>query len=158
MSGRLIGLLIVATAAVAGITLYWLQVYAFYEDVPQAQAEDALRLTELISGEPHPIPARDIQAIDADSSPLRFRACFSTPLSLAMLSETYLSYDDPTPLNAPGWFDCFGAAAIGDALEEGRALAFLGQRDISQGFDRVIAVFPDGSAYAWHQQNGTFGE
>ncbi len=34
------------------------------------------------------------------------------------------------PLNAPGWFDCFDADAIGEALETGEALAFLGSRDI----------------------------
>ena len=28
------------------------------------------------------------------------------------------------PLTAPGWFDCFDADAIGEALDRGEALAF----------------------------------
>jgi hypothetical protein len=72
-----------------------------------------------------------------------------------MLSETYRLYDNPTPLNAPGWFDCFDAAAIGAALEKGEALAFLAEAEIRPGVDRVVAVFADGRAYAWHQLNGS---
>ncbi len=91
--------------------------------------------------------------VDADSSPLRFRGCFTTPLSLAILSETYKVYPDATPLNAPNWFDCFNAAQIGEDLETGNAVAFLSERDIEAGIDRVVAVYPDGRAYAWHQLN-----
>ncbi len=54
-------------------------------------------------------------------------------------------------MTAPGWFDCFDANAIGEALERGEALAFLSQAEIAVGVDRVVAVFPDGRAYAWHQ-------
>ena len=47
------------------------------------------------------------------------RACFTTPLTQATLTETYQLYDRPTPLTAPGWFDCFDADAIGEALLAG---------------------------------------
>ena len=57
------------------------------------------------------------------------------------------------PLTAPGWFDCFDAVAIGEALEKGEAIAFLSQANIHPGVDRVVAVFPDGRAFAWHQLN-----
>ena len=56
------------------------------------------------------------------------------------------------PLNAPTWFDCFDAEKIGDALETGEAIAFLASR-IAPQIDRVVAVFADGRAYAWHQVN-----
>ena len=92
-----------------------------------------------------------MRGIDADSSPLRFRACFSTPLSQAMLTETYRHYENPVPLVAPYWFDCFDAEAIGKALENGEALAFLSEAGIAPGVDRVVAVFADGRAFAWHQ-------
>jgi hypothetical protein len=63
--------------------------------------------------------------------------------------------EEPTPLTAPGWFDCFDAAAIGAALEAGEAEAVLGERNARAGVDRVFAVFPDGRVYGWHQLNGT---
>jgi hypothetical protein len=55
------------------------------------------------------------------------------------------------PLNAPAAFPCFDAAAIGAALESGEALAFLSEPEIHPGVDRVVAVFADGRAFAWHQ-------
>jgi len=97
------------------------------------------------------------RSMDNDRSrPLR--ACFTTPLGEPYLSETYAAYDSAEPLTAPGWFDCFDARAIGEALEAGSALAFLGERDISHGVDRVIAIFGDGRGFAWHQLNETFAE
>jgi Family of unknown function (DUF6446) len=152
VNGKIIGGFLVLTGLVAGIAMYWLQVYAFYEDasfIPGAE----ITLTPIIGDQPEAIIANDLRGIDADSSPLRFRACFTTPTSLATLTETYRNYDAPTPLIAPGWFDCFDANAIGEALEKGEAIAFLSQFEIIHGFDRVVAVFPDGRAYAWHQMN-----
>ena len=73
------------------------------------------------------------------------------PLTQAMLSETYMAYEGATPTVAPGWFGCFDAQAIGAALERGEALAFLSEAGIAPKIDRVVAVFPDGRAFAWHQ-------
>ena len=70
-----------------------------------------------------------------------------------MLTETYVSYEGAVPLNAPNWFGCFDAASIGEDLEEGQAFAFLSERNITYGIDRVVAVYDDGRAYAWHQIN-----
>jgi hypothetical protein len=157
MSGKLVAGAIVLTGLVAGIAMYWLQVYAYYSPVAFTPGAE-ITLVSLTSNQPGPIAVRDIQGIDAQSSPLRFRACFTTPLTQATLTETYRLYDAPTPLTAPGWFDCFDADAIGEALERGEALAFLSQADISKGVDRVVAVFPDGRAFAWHQLNDTYKE
>ena len=150
MNGKLVAGFIVIVGAVAGVAMYYLQEYAYYtKAVFKPGAEIALTL--ISSGQPEAILAEGVEGIDADSSPLRFRACFHTPLTQAMLSETYQAYQGAVPLIAPSWFDCFDAAKIGAALESGEALAFLSQSNIAPSVDRVVAVFPDGRAYAWHQ-------
>ncbi len=150
MQGKWIVGGIAGAAAVAGAAMYYLQVYYYYDPVPAEALE--IRLTAL-SGTPETIPAEGVEAIDADSSPIRFRACFATPVSLATLSETYRIYETAEPLTAPGWFSCFDASAIGRALEDGTAIAFLGEENIRYGIDRVVAVAQDGRGYAWQQIN-----
>ncbi|MBZ4689084.1 MAG: hypothetical protein JG765_335 [Cereibacter sp.] len=152
MNGRIVVASIVLTALGAGALIYWLQIYAFYEPVAFTPGEE-IRLTPILGEEPEVIVANDVTGIDADSSPLRFRACFTTPLSQAMLTETYRVYDEATPLVAPGWFDCFDAGQIDAALKTGEAIAFLSEAEVADGIDRVVAVFADGRGYAWHQLN-----
>ncbi|MCV2868142.1 DUF6446 family protein [Defluviimonas sp. WL0002] len=152
MNGKIIGGFLVLTAAVAGAAMYYLQVYAFYRPVEVSSPAAAIRLMSL-GGVQEAMLTSDFEGIDADSSPLRFRGCFVTPMTLAMLSETFESYEDPTPLVAPSWFDCFDADRIGADLESGAALAFLSEKNIHPGVDRVVAVYPDGRAYTWHQLN-----
>jgi hypothetical protein len=77
-------------------------------------------------------------------------------MSLATLTETYVIHAEPVPLVAPGWFSCFDAAAIGAALETGEAVAFLGETEVRPGVERIVAVFPDGRAFAWHQLTARF--
>ncbi|MXQ06694.1 histidine kinase [Alphaproteobacteria bacterium GH1-50] len=151
MNGKVIGGALVLSGLIAGAAMYYLQVYAFYEDV-SADVEN-VQLTTVSGGQPEPILSENIKAIDADSSPLRYRACFETPMSQAMLTETYVLYDEAVPLNAPEWFDCFDADAVGAALEEGRALAFLGTANITYGIDRIVAITDDGRGFVWHQIN-----
>lgn len=156
MNGRIVAGAIVVTAVLAGVAIWWLQVYAFYEPVTFGDRQDGgteILLTPIGGGAPEAIIAENAEGIDADSSPLRFRACFTTPLSLALLTESYELYATPTPTIAPGWFDCYDAGAIDAALQSGEALAFLAEHDIHPGVDRVVAVFGDGRAYAWHQLN-----
>lgn len=155
MSGRLVGTFIVGIALIAGVAIYWLQLYAFYDEV---SAEDGLRMTNLVTGQPEVVLYESFEGIDADSSPLRYRSCFTTTMSLAMLTETFESYEEATPLTAPGWFDCFDAVQIGADIEQGNALAFLGERNIKDGVDRVVAIYPDGRGYAWHQLNEKYQE
>jgi hypothetical protein len=150
--GKLLAGFIVITALAAGVAMYYLQVYAYYDPV-KATGLDDVQLTLLASDQPEAILYEDFEAIDATSSPIRYRACFTTSMSHPLLSETYVSYDKAEPLVAPGWFDCFDAKEIGAALENGEALAFLGTRNIEYGIDRVVAVMPDGRGFAWHQIN-----
>jgi len=150
MTGKFAVGFIVIAALLAGAAIYYTQVYAYYAPVVFTPGQE-IRLTPIEGATPEAILAEGVTGIDADSSPLRFRACFTTPQSLAMLTETYEVYAKPTPLIAPGWFDCFDAMAIGAALEKGEAVAFLSEAAIHTGVDRVVAVFPDGRAYAWNQ-------
>lgn len=150
VTGKIVGGFILLIAAVAGIAVYWLQEYAYYRDAAFTPGAE-ITLVPIAGNAPEAILAENLQGIDADSSPLRFRACFVTPLTQAMLTETYRAYDGAEPLNAPSWFDCFDAAEIGAALEKGEALAFLSEPGIAPQVDRVVAVFADGRAYAWHQ-------
>ena len=155
MAGKLVGGAIVLVALIAGAAVYYLQVFHFYDEVSEEGVE--IRLTGL-DGTVEPMLADGVRAIDATSSPLRFRACFSTPESLALLTESYEITDEAVPLVAPGWFDCFDADAIGAALENGEAIAFMGERGIADGVDRVVAVYPDGRAFAWHQLNEKYAD
>ncbi len=139
------------SALIAGAALYYLQVYGFYQEVSGPGAE--VQLVSVVSDLPEPIAAEGMQAIDADSSPIRYRACFTTPMSLALLSETYVMVDDALPRNAPGWFDCFDAEAIGAQIEAGAALVFLGAKNVHYGVDRVVAITADGHGYVWHELN-----
>ncbi|WP_432449344.1 DUF6446 family protein [Aliiroseovarius marinus] len=143
------------TALISGVAIYYLQLYAFYDEV---SAGDGVRMTNMVTGQPEIVLYDSFEGIDADSSPLRYRGCFTTTMSLAMLTETFEPYEDATPLTAPGWFDCFDAVAIGTAIEQGEALAFLGERNIKDGVDRVVAIFPDGRGFAWHQLNEKYQE
>jgi len=149
MNGKLVAGFIVVIALLGGVAMYWLQEYAYYQPVAFTPG-DEIELTPL-SGPPEAIPVAGLQGIDATSSPLRFRACFTTTLNQAMLTEGYKVYDGAVPLVGPSWFDCFDAGRITDALATGEAIAFLSRADIAPQIDRVVAVFPDGSAYAWHQ-------
>ena len=71
----------------------------------------------------------------ADSSPLRFRGCFTTLLNHSLATETYELATDAAPLTAPGWFDCFDATAIGADLESGAALPFVSEVNVANGVD-----------------------
>lgn len=150
--GKFLAGVIVISALAAGIGIYYLQIYAFYDEV-QATGTDDVQMTVLATGQPEPVMYEDFQAIDADSSPIRYRACFTTSMSVGMMTETYQSYADPVPLEAPGWFDCFDAAEIGAAIEAEQALTFMGTENITYGIDRVVTILPDGRGFVWHQIN-----
>lgn len=149
--GKFLAGLLVISALLAGFGMYYLQVYAFYEEV--TPKGDDVQLVNLVTGTPEPILFDGFQAIDADSSPIRYRACFTTDMSHALLSETYEMFDAAEPRIAPGWFDCFDAKAIADELKAGTALAFMGTKNVAFGVDRIVAITDDGRGYVWHEPN-----
>ncbi|SEN95289.1 DUF6446 family protein [Palleronia pelagia] len=150
MIGKILTVAIVLTGIVVAASVYYLQVYHFYDEVDLPASQIALVPRGGDSAEP--IPADGIQAIDANSSPIRFRACFDTTLSVDEARARFERVDAP-PLNAPGWFDCFDADAIGAALADGQGDTFLAQKNIAYGADRVVAILPDGRGFVWHQLN-----
>ena len=148
---RLVLLAILLTAAVAGAGMYYLQVYHFYEEIPPDAAN--VQLVGIDPADTHSVMFEKYKGIDADSSPIRYRACFELAEGPEALAQTYVAYPRAEPLVAPGWFDCFDAAEIGALLASGEARAFLGQENIQYGIDRVVAVAPDGRAWSWNQIN-----
>ena len=148
--GKVLSIGILLVALIAGVVMYYLQVYHFYEEVrPVSEGGNVEMRITLADGGAVTLPVRDFDGIDADSSPIRFRACFE----VANVPEDLRPYPEAVPLVAPGWFDCFEAERIGEDLASGAATAYLGEENITYGIDRILALYPDGRGYAWHQIN-----
>lgn len=143
MSGRTFILGLLAFTAVFGVALWYFQTRAWYSEIDAD--------TVLIAGTAYPVT--DYRGIDAPTSPLKRRACFRLEAAIDAPPAP-----DPTPLVAPGWFDCFDAGALARALEAGEARAFVAERNEPQGIDRIVAVYPDGRAYEWRQLNQLYAE
>lgn len=139
MSGRLLmiaGALLLAAFAGA---LWYTQIYAFYEDLPE---------TAEITVADRSVAVQGFRGIDAQTSPIKLRACMTLdPEALAGLEPAV----KPVPLVAPHWFNCFDAREIGRALESGAAKAYLAAAGEFHGSERMLAVFDDGRAFMWRQ-------
>ena len=153
MNGKILVSGIVLSAVLAGAVMYYLQVYGFYTRLP---ADTVITVAPADGTAPLPLRLEGFEGIDATSSPLRFRAC--ARLADAAALDAAAPAPAPTPLLAPGWFACFDAAAIGAALERGDARAVIAQAEVARGVDRIIALYPDGRVFAWHQLNGSLEE
>jgi len=143
-AGRILAVVLVLAGVLAGGGMYYLQVYGYYDTLPPT----AEIVAEGPSG-PVTLALSTHQGIDSATSPLRRREC----ATLAAAPQGLAPYPDPQPLNAPAWFDCFDARAISADLAQGRAQAFLVRANQPYGFDRVLALYPDGRAFVWPQQN-----
>lgn len=150
--GKFLAVLILSAALIGGVAMYYLQVYGFYDEIA-ASGPDDVQIVALATGQAEPLPHAAFQAIDSDSSPIRYRACFRTDLPLDQMVATYQPYAGAVPLVAPKWFECFDARELGAALEAGTALAFMGTENIRYGIDRIVAVTSDGRGYVWQQIN-----
>ncbi|MDU9004877.1 DUF6446 family protein [Sedimentitalea todarodis] len=150
--GRIIILLLLFCALAAGAALYYLQVFGYYDAVEPDPGRDVL-LVSRASVTPEPISYDGFQAIDAESSPIRYRACFTTTAGPETLALSYESVADATPRNAPFWFDCFDAEAIAEQIRAGTAQVFLGSKNVHYGVDRLVAITADGRGYIWHELN-----
>lgn len=152
MIGKILSVILLLSALVAGAAMYYLQVYGYYNRVEAHGVNDVVLLP--IGGDvPQAIAYSDFEAIDADSSPIRYRACFTTSQKPADLAQLYQQAEGAELRNAPGWFSCFDEEAIGAGLEAGTALAFISQKNIDYGVDRIVAVTEDGRGYVWHDLN-----
>ncbi len=154
MKGKILMGGMLGVVALLGAGMWYYQNYAYYDVFENPNF--TVRLTRVGNGFPAPILTRDLTVLNAMTSPLKFRACFTVQNSIPMLTETFEIYENPTPLRSPGWFECFDYARITEDLDSGSAIAFLGERDFSDGVDRVVAVYPDGRAFAWNQLNDKY--
>jgi len=148
-TGKIMASMLVLVALLAGVAVYYLQVYGFYEDVNEITGAREIVMT-LPDGSTRPVAVSDFKAIDASSSPIRWRSCFT--LDPAEVADA-APYPAATPLNGPGWFQCYSAKALTADLEAGNARAILGQSEVRPDVDRVLVVYPDGRAFGWHQLN-----
>ncbi|MEL6677692.1 MAG: DUF6446 family protein [Pseudomonadota bacterium] len=141
MRGRILVIGLLGFAALFGVVLWYYQTVAYYEEVTG--------VTEISAyGDAFPVSA--YRGIDAPTSPLKMRACFTVDWDY-WPSDEHAGVADP--LNAPGWFDCFDAEAIARDLDAGEATAILAADNEPYGFSRYIAQYPDGRAFMWRQIN-----
>lgn len=144
MNGRRLVLGFLAVVAVFAAGLIWFQYFAFYERV------DGLARLPVEEVE---VPVARYRGIDAGSSPLKLRGCFTLdPAVVAELPQAAR----PTPLTPPPWFRCFDPQALTADLASGAARAVMLARDRPEGFDTLAAVYPDGRGYVWRQLNERF--
>lgn len=149
-TGKILVSMLVLSALLTGLAVYYLQVYGFYEPLDEVAGAAEIHATA-DDMRPIPLTISEFRGIDADSSPLRYRSCFRIDDPAAL--EGARAFEGATPLVGPRWFSCFSAKGLTGDLESGAAKAFLGQSEIHPDVDRVIAVYPDGRAFAWHQFN-----
>ncbi len=142
MNGKLIVGILLGIAVAVGIGLWYAQNNAYYVEV------NGLRTVE-VSGEA--LAVSDYRGIDAETSPLKMRACFSTRWDIV---PTFEFQEVATPLLAPRWFDCFDAERLHKDILAGEATAILAEDNNPYGFSRFVALYPDGQAFMWRQING----
>ena len=145
MKSRLIVLGFLAFAVAFGTGLWWFQTRAFYERM-EGPGE------VLVQGQSLVVTA--FEGIEGASSPLKLRACFRVHPDVA--ADALAIFPDasaPTPLVAPGWFDCFDAPALQRALDAGDLRAVTAEANAPWGFDRLVILAPDGRGWMWRQMN-----
>ena len=152
MMGKFVAIILVTCGIVAGGAMYYLQVYAYYSIVVPNGASDVV-LTPLDGSDVQAINYSDFKAIDSESSPIRYRACFTAQKTAYELKALYVSLSDAKPLVAPGWFDCFDAEEISTAIAAQSATSFLSIENVSYGIDRIVVILNDGRGYAWNRIN-----
>lgn len=152
MSGKLVGLMLIITTFIGGISLYYLQVYYFYEKIDETSENFNIRVLSNESGLHKSIRVENFNGIDGKNSPLKYKSCFKV-LEVELVENIGVKVLKPIPLTAPTWFSCFDAKKIGLALEKGEAQAVVSESNIFFGIDRILAFFKDGRAFSWHQLN-----
>lgn len=149
--GKVVAILILGTALLVGGGIWYAQTRGYY-----AAVEGPVTLTLAApDGSLTMLPARGVEAIASNASPLGFRACFVADLDQASLGAGIAVEPraDPQPTIAPGWFPCFNAGEVAALLEEGAARAYTAYPNARYGVDRVVAIAADGRGWAWHELN-----
>lgn len=141
MKGKILIKGLLAFCVIFGSGLWYFQTQAYYETVSG--------LTE-VTAYGDPFPVSDYKGIDADTSPLKLRACFTVDWDY-WPSDEFMLIAEPT--KPPSWFDCFDAEQITVDILNGKATAILAADNEIYGFSRFIAQYEDGRAYMWRQFN-----
>jgi hypothetical protein len=141
MKGKIVAFFLVVFPILFGVALYYAQYYAYYEKV-----SDVTAIT--VAG--RQVPVHDYEGIDATSSGLKMRGCFTVdPADFAGVTVA----ENPTPLTPPNWFTCYDVGTLTTDLKSGAATAYLAKKDDRDGLDLIVAVYPDGRAFQWRQLN-----
>jgi uncharacterized protein DUF6446 len=141
MKGSTIMMGMLGLAVITGAGMWYSIEVAYYQPVTG--------VTEVVV-DGTALPVSNFEGIDADTSPIKMRACFTVDWDYVASNE----YKDiATPLRAPRSFSCFDGKKLTDDLLDGTATAVLAESNIIYGFDRFIARYPDGRAYMWRQIN-----
>ena len=141
MNGKVIVSGLLGVALIAGAGLWYSIERAYYTrvtGVSEVRSYDAF------------LPVSEYVGIDADTSPLKMRACFTVNWEYTPLDNANV---DATPLLAPRFFSCFDAGKITADLEAGNAAAVLLDENRPYGFNTYVAQYPDGRAFMWRQIN-----
>ncbi|MEM6904654.1 MAG: DUF6446 family protein [Pseudomonadota bacterium] len=146
MSGRLLGIGLISFTVIFTAALWYFQFYAWYDEV-----EGVTEVT--IQGDAFPVS--DYRGIEAESSPLKLRACFTVEWEYVLSTE---HRERATPLTPPPWFECFDAAQISQDIAAGQATTYLAAKNETDGIDRYIVQYPDGRAFMWRQLNEKFAD
>jgi hypothetical protein len=146
MNGKTLVIGLAVFVALFGAGLFYTQNYAYYETT------DGRQVIEVQGAE---LPVEGYRGIDATSSGLKRRGCFTVdPAAFEGMPRA----EAPEPLTPPFWFDCFDPEAIAQDLSAGEAQAFVAAENELDGIDRIVAVYPDGRAYEWRQLNEKFAD
>ncbi len=139
MKGRTltIGFLIFLLIFAGG--LYYANSYAYYQ---KSNFDEHIIQTD--SGQ---IKLTNVEKIDALTSPLKIRICADK-----IDGHGLKPAENPTPLVAPAWFECFDAAQITKGIEAGTIQTFVANKNKPWGFDALISTDGQKSWY-WRQFN-----
>jgi len=146
MTGKIAAFGLFGFPLIFGAVLYYFQYYAYYYDVTDITS---------ITVQEREIEVADYVGIDATSSNLKMRGCFTVETADF---EGLQTTDAATPLTPPMWFDCYDAERLTLDLEAGKAVAYLAREGDKEGMNLMVLVYPDGRAFQWRQLNEEFQE
>jgi hypothetical protein len=149
-TGKILVSMLVLSAVLSGLAVYYTQVYGFY--APLDEARSPLKSTPSLDDmQPIPLAVTEFRGIDADSSPLRYRSCFRITDMAAL--EGARPFEGANPAGRAALVFLLFRQGLDRRSGIRRRHRLSSQPEIHPDVDRVIAVYPDGRAYGWHQFN-----
>tara|TARA_B100000029_G_scaffold474429_1_gene516720 strand:- start:162 stop:602 length:441 start_codon:yes stop_codon:yes gene_type:complete len=141
MSGKMTVIIILGSSFCFGILFFYFQTFAYYQEVLGLQS---------ITVDSRKIEVWDYKGIRASTSALKMRSCFNA--EVRDFQDLTLA-KNPQPLSAPFWFSCFNSKDLQNAIDDGRAKAYIAVENERKGVDRLVIIYPDGKGYEWRQLN-----